>query len=83
MTLSTDDRNYLILGNVGETCFMIEEEDDDEEFNAEECLAEFKAMTDEQLLNATMIDFDDEITPAVYYDRWSNFVPHELNYLDK
>ena len=79
MTLSTEDRNYLILGCLGEYCGSCEEEG--EEYDAESELTRLKAMTDEQLLNEAMIDFSEELTPKDYYSHWSNYIPHQLNYI--
>ena len=80
MKLSTEDRDYLILGSLGEICGSCEEEG--EEYDAESELTRLKDMTDEQLLNEAMIDWSEDITPRDYYSHWSNYIPNEWNYLE-
>ena len=68
MTLSPEDRIYLILGIVGEFCSMIEEDDDDD---VEGFFNDVCKMSDSELIEES----ETSLTPQEFYHLWSNYVP--------
>jgi hypothetical protein len=68
--LTTEDKNFLVMGAIGEYVSMIE---DDEEDDTDEYVKNIMQMSDSELIK----EADTTLAPQKFYDLWSAYVPLE------